>query len=60
MGIGDFINQGKEALNNEQGENITDGVLDKAEGLAGGVAGGQFAEQASQLRDGADEQIGNE
>ncbi|WP_349828795.1 Rv0909 family putative TA system antitoxin, partial [Brevibacterium litoralis] len=51
MGIGDFMDKAKDLTNNEQGEQISDSVLDKASEAASGVAGGQFAEQVEGARD---------
>ena len=54
----------KEKLNQVMGENadkveeVTDKVLDKAAEVAGDKTGGQYAEQVSQAREAADEQIG--
>ncbi len=60
MGIEDLVNQGKEALNSEQGEQISDNVLDGAADAANKVTGGKFEEQVSQGREAADGFLGEQ
>ena len=61
-GAGDLFNSDKvqEALKSEQAEDISDNVLDGAEGLANKLTGGKFAEQVDGVRDEADKHVGNE
>jgi len=60
---GDFIGEHKDeldaALKSEQAEDISDKVLDGAEGIADKVTGGKFEGQIKGLRDAADGAIGN-
>lgn len=60
MGIDDIINKAKDLLGSEQGEQISDTVLDKASGLANDVTGGKFEGQIDGVRDTIDGAIGNE
>lgn len=60
MGFDDLVNKGKEALNSEQGEQISDQVLDGAEGLANKVTGDKFEDQVSQGRDAVDGFLGKQ
>ena len=48
MGIGDFINKGKDALGNEE---QSDKLLDGASDGINKVTGGKFEDQVSQGRD---------
>lgn len=59
-GFDDLVNKGREALNSEQGEQISDQVLDGAAGAANRVTGDRFAEQVQQGRDAADGFVGTE
>jgi hypothetical protein len=58
----DFIGDNKEqidaALKSEQAEDISDKILDGAEGVANKVTGDKFAEQIKGARDAADGAIG--
>jgi len=71
MGIEDIVGKGKElfeqnkdaindALHSEQAEEISDKVLDGAEGLANKVTGGKFEEQVGGVRDTVDKSVGTE
>lgn len=57
MGIGDFINKGKEALGNEE---QSDKLLDGAADGVNKVTGDKFADQVQQGRDFADGHVGDE
>jgi len=61
-GASDFLNSDgvKDALGSEQAEDISDNVLDGAEGLANKLTGNKFADQVDDLRDQGDKLIGNE
>ena len=61
-GAGDLFNSDKvqDALKSEQAEDISDNVLDGAEGLANKLTGDKFAEQIDGVRDEADKHVGNE
>ncbi|MGO1393684.1 antitoxin [Agrococcus casei] len=56
MGIGDFINKGKDALGNEE---QSDKLLDGASDGINKVTGGKFEDQVSQGRDFADGHVGD-
>ena len=56
MGIGDFINKGKEALGNEE---QSDKLLDGASDGANKVTGGKFEDQVQQGRDFVDGHVGD-
>lgn len=60
MGIDDIINKAKDMLGTEQGEQISDTVLDKASGLANQVSGGKFEGQVEGVRNSIDGAIGTE
>lgn len=60
MGFDDLVNNAKDALQSEKAEEISDSVLDKAEGLAGKVGDGKYADQAADIRGNIDGKIGNE
>ncbi|HEY0247861.1 MAG TPA: antitoxin [Gryllotalpicola sp.] len=57
---GDLVDKAKDALNTDQGEQISDGALDKAQGLASKLTGGKFDDQLRSGRDTADGALGNE
>ena len=57
MGIFDTA---KEALKSEKAEEISDGILDKAEGLAEDKLGADKAAKVADVRDKIDGAIGNE
>lgn len=61
-GAGDLFKSDKvqDALKSEQAEEISDNVLDGAEGLANKLTGDKFAEQIDGVRDEAGKRIGNE
>ncbi|MEO7148191.1 MAG: antitoxin [Terrimesophilobacter sp.] len=61
-GAGDLFNSDKvqDALKSEQAEDLSDNVLDGAEGLANKLTGDKFAEQVDGVRDAADKHIGTE
>lgn len=60
MGLGDIANKGKDALNGDKGEQISDQGLDRAADAAGKRAGEQHQDKVQQARDQADKRIGNE
>lgn len=60
MGIDDIINKAKDMLGTEQGEQISDTVLDKASDLANQVTGGKFEGQIDGVRNNIDGAIGTE
>lgn len=60
MGFDDLVNQGKDALNSEQGEQISDQVIEGAEGAANKVTGDKFADQVGQAGDAADNFLGQQ
>ena len=60
MGLDDIINKAKDMLGTEQGEQISDTVLDKASDLANQVTGGKFEGQIDGVRDTVDGAIGTE
>lgn len=60
MGIDDIINKAKEMLGTEQGEQISDTVLDKASEAANQVSGGKFEGQIGGVRDTVDGAIGTD
>lgn len=60
MGIDDIINKAKDMLGTEQGEQISDTVLDKASDLANQVTGGKFEGQIGGVRDSIDGAIGTD
>ena len=61
-GAGDLFNSDKvqDALKSEQAEDISDNVLDGAEGLVNKLTGDKFSEQIDGVRDEADKHIGSE
>ncbi|ALV44190.1 hypothetical protein MB46_00335 [Arthrobacter alpinus] len=60
MGIDDIINKAKDMLGTDQGEQISDTVLDKASDLANNVSGGKFESQVEGVRNSIDGAIGTE
>ena len=60
MGIDDLLGKAKEAASSEQAEEISDKVLDGAEGLANKLTGDKFSDQVDGVRDAVDGKIGNE
>ncbi|SEE76831.1 MT0933-like antitoxin protein [Arthrobacter alpinus] len=60
MGIDDIINKAKDMLGTDQGEQISDTVLDKASDLAKNVSGGKFEGQVEGVRNSIDGAIGTE
>ena len=60
MGIDDLFDKAKEAVSSEQGEEISDNLIEGAEGLANKVTGGKFADQVEGVGDAIDGKIGNE
>ncbi|MGO1848468.1 antitoxin [Microbacterium sp. JB110] len=60
MGIDDIAGKAKGFLNSDKAEEISDQVLDGAEGLANKVTGDKFADKVEGARDAADDKIGNE
>ena len=60
MGFGDMVNKGKDALNSDKGEEMSDNALDKAGDIANDKTGNKFGDQIQQGHDAADSQVGNE
>lgn len=60
MGLGDFADKAKDAVNSEQAEGVTDNALDKGADFANDKTGGKFEDQVNQGRDAADGKLGNE
>lgn len=58
MGLGDLANQGKDALNSEHGEQISDQALEHGGDAADKVSGGKFGEQIDKGKEWADGQVG--
>jgi len=56
--MADFGDMAKNALNSEQGENMSDQALHKAGDAAGDATGGRFDEQIDKGEDAADERLG--
>ncbi|WP_412543183.1 antitoxin [Longispora sp. K20-0274] len=59
MGFEDLTKKATDFLNTDQGEQISDKVLDGAADLAKKVSDGKFGDQIDGARDAADGAIGN-
>jgi hypothetical protein len=60
MGIDELLGKAKVAASSEQAEEISDKLLDGAEGLANRLTGDKFSDQVDGVRDAVDGKIGNE
>lgn len=60
MGLGDFVDKAKDALNSDKAEEVSDNVLDKASDAANKVTGDKFSDKIDDARDAADKHIGND
>lgn len=60
MGIEDLAGQAKDALNSEQGENLSDQGLEKAKEAASNLSGGKLDDQIDQASEAVDGQFGSE
>ncbi len=60
MVIDDLVNKGKDLLNSEKAEQISDTVLEKGSEFAKKVTGGKYNEQIDQTADAIDSKIGTE
>lgn len=58
MGFDDLVNKGKDALNNEQGEQHSDQAIQGAGDGFDKVTGGKFAEHTDRAQEGADGFLG--
>lgn len=58
MGFEDLVNQGKAALNSEQGEQISDQAIQGAGDAFDNVTGGKFAEHTDGVQEQADGFVG--
>ena len=55
-----LFDEAKKLAHNDQGEKITDSLLDKAKQAGEKASGGKFDAQIGQARNEADKRIGNE
>ncbi|MCP3424982.1 antitoxin [Rothia sp. AR01] len=55
-----LMDKGKDALNSDKGEKVTDGGIDKAKDAASEKTGGQFDDKLDQGAEAADKRVGNE
>jgi len=60
MGFEDLVNKGKEALNSEQGEQISDQVTQGGGDAFDNITGGKFAEHTDTVQERADGFIGQQ
>ena len=60
MGFEDLVNTGKDALNSEQGEQMSDQAIQGAGDGFDKLTGGKFAEQADGVQEHADGFIGQQ
>ncbi|WP_105565158.1 Rv0909 family putative TA system antitoxin [Microbacterium halophytorum] len=60
MGIEDLAASAKDALASDKGEEISDQVLDGAEGLANKVTGNNFADNIEAAKNAADDFLGKQ
>lgn len=58
MGFEDLVNQGKDALNSEQGEQISDQGIQGAGDAFDNLTGGKFAEHTDGVQEQADGFLG--
>lgn len=58
MGFDDLVNKGKEALNSEQGEQVSDQAIEGAGDAFDKVTGGKFAEHTDNVQRQADDFLG--
>lgn len=58
MGFEDLVNKGKDALNSEQGEQISDQVIQGGGDAFDKATGGKFAEQTDGVQEQADGFLG--
>jgi len=56
--LDDAINKGKDFLGTDQGEQMSDNVLEGAAGKANDLTGGKFTDQINQAEQAADGAIG--
>lgn len=59
MGFEDLVNQGKEALNSEQGEQMSDQGIAGAGDAFDKLTGGRFAEHTDRVQEHADGYVGH-
>ena len=60
MSFDDLVNKAKDALNSEQGEQISDQVITGASDAADKVTGGKFADQVDGAQQAADDFLGQQ
>lgn len=58
MGLDNLVSQGKDLLNSEKAEQVTDDLLDKAAALADQKTGGKYADRIDQAVAEVDKRIG--
>lgn len=58
MAFDDLVNKGKEALNSEQGENISDQAIQGGGDFVDNATGGKFSEQIDGGQEAADNFLG--
>jgi hypothetical protein len=60
MGIGDLVNKAKEALSSEQGEQVSDRVIQGAGDGFDRLSGGRFADRTDAVQEHADRLVGQD
>lgn len=60
MGLGDFADKAKDAVNSDKGEEVSDNAFDKGADKLNDATGGKFEDQIDKGKDAADDHVGNE
>lgn len=60
MGLDDLVNKGKDLLNSDKAEQVSDDLIEKASDFADQRTGGKYAEQLDKAVQQADKRIGTQ